>query len=477
MTPIIIVVVYLALTIGLGVWLAKYNKTVQTYFVAKRELGVLLIIPLLFANVLGGGGVVGNASMSFNVGLSGAWTMIGLGLGTIIAMPTVGKFYRVMGAKKNTMTVAEVFQYRFDERSRIIVLFLVTVTFIIILSATATSAAAIIAPMLGVSNTVIIWTFCFIMMLVTLTGGLKGIAWMNTLHTLVMYVCTFLVLFAAIHYVGGVHAVVANVPTSYFRLDQPRPAVALAWALGSIFTSLTSSMVVSVIYGAKNDKAASRGIAIGALLVIPFALALAVIGICAKIAVPDSTANSALYNIANACGGAYGGMISMTVLAAILSSNIPTMLVVSTTLTKDFYVGFIKKDASERAQLGFSRMMIVVLYLLTTYIGMRAKSILMLMTGAFQIVSVTGVVLLIGIYWKRMSSAAAFWSMLIGGSGALIWFILGNPFGVEPAWPGIGCTLLLSILISLFSKDRTAPGYVCWKKLEKEYDLELSGEE
>ena len=469
----IIVVVYLALTIVLGTWVVKVNKNIQQFFVAKRQLSVGLIIPLLFSNIIGGGGVVGNASTGFSIGISSAWSMIGMAIGTILCVLTVGKFYRVYGAKRNAMTVAEVYKYRFDDRCRLVVMFLVTVTFIIILSATATSAAAILSPMLGLDTTAVIWGVCALTIILSLTGGLKGIAWMNALHTTVMYVCTFIVLFAAIKAVGGISNVVSSVPPSYFRLDQPNIPTVIAWTMGSVFTMVTSSMVVSVIYGAKSNQVAYKGVSIGAILVIPFAVALSLIGVCGRAVIPDSPANSVLYNMAHYCGETYGGLISMAVIAAILSSNIPTVFVVSTTVTRDLYKGYIRKNASEQEELRFSRIFIAVLCVVTTIIGINAKSILSLITGAFQIVCVTGIVLIFGVYWKRVTNKAAFWSMLVGGGIALIWYIAGNPMGIEPAWPGIIVTTVVLVVMTLGSKEKVSQGYLDYKQIEREYDQEM----
>ena len=121
----------------------------------------------------------------------------------------------------------------------------------------------------------------------------------------------------------------------------------------------------------------------------------------------------------------------MAILAAIWSTGPSLLLIVSTTVTRDFYHGVINKNATDRQQLNCTRLTALIIGIGASLLGMQASSILNSMLGAFQIRSVVGLVLVVALFWKRVNSHSAFWSMLFGGIVAAVWFFSGNPFGMS----------------------------------------------
>lgn len=112
--------------------------------------------------------------------------------------------------------------------------------------------------------------------------------------------------------------------------------------------------------------------------------------------------------------------------------------------------------------------MVVVLGIASTWLGLNASSILGQLYAAFQIRSVVGIVLLVAMVWPRVSSAAAFWSMLGGGAIAAIWHFAGNPWGVEPLWPACGFTIAVLAVMTLASKERVSEGYLRYRAARDE---------
>ena len=149
----------------------------------------------------------------------------------------------------------------------------------------------------------------------------------------------------------------------------------------------------------------------------------------------------------------------MAIIAAIWSTAPSLLMVISGTFTKDLYCAVINPHASEKQQLRFSYVIIVIAGIVGTWLGMGASSILNQMLGAFQIRSVVGVVLLAALAWPRVNSRAAFWSMMGGGIVAAGWFFAGNPFGIAPLWPATAVCLVILIPITLSGKEKVSDGY------------------
>jgi SSS family solute:Na+ symporter len=58
-----------------------------------------------------------------------------------------------------------------------------------------------------------------------------------------------------------------------------------------------------------------------------------------------------------------------------------------------------------------------------------------------------------GLYQKTPSKSAALISMVGGSLIALVWMMLRNPYGIHGFIPGVASSLILFVVISLFTKN------------------------
>ena len=474
---LIMLVTYLVLTTAVSLYFTKKSSTsTKQYFVADRSLGTIVVVALLFSEIIAGSGTVGNAATAFTTGFSSVWANWGMAVGCVIFIPLVSKFYRAMAVSRNVMSIPQAYEHMFDKRCKTVMIAIVVVVYVILYSSQAVAAAGIIAPLLGVDSNTVVWVVTGLFILTTITGGMGGIAWMNVFHSAVMYVGMAIVAFKALSTAGGMEVLTSTLPAKHFDFTYPSLATTIASALGTGLSFLASSNVTNSTFSAKSRKAANRGIIIAGLIVIPFALFPALIGICAKVVMPDIAPNSALFSMANSMGGVYGGLVSMAIIAAIWSTAPALLIVICTTMTKDFYVGFMKPDATEAQQMRFSRIVAVVLGIVGSALGLRAAYILSQMLGAFQIRSVVGIVLAVAVFWPRVTSNAAFWSLLFGGIVAAVWQFGGQPFGIAPLWPASAVTLIILIPMTLMSKEKVSPGYRKYQEALKDMYEEEANE-
>lgn len=184
----------------------------------------------------------------------------------------------------------------------------------------------------------------------------------------------------------------------------------------------------------------------------------AFIGISARVVMPSIVPNSALYLMSSGQGEVFGGIIAMSIIAAILSTAPGLLIVVAATLTKDLYLTVIRPKASEKQQLKFTMFVIFAAGVIGTQIGIGKEAILDNMLGAFQIRSIAGIVLLTALAWPRVDERSAFWSMLGGGAASAYWFFFGSS-NIAPLWVGAGVCLAILLVMTLFSKNQLSDGY------------------
>ena len=465
MLEFILVVVYIVLTTAIGWYMsqrAKAQNDIKSFFIGKKELGTMLIMFVMFGEMVAGSSTVGSAQTAFKSGMSSVWTNWGQALGVFVFVATVSKLYRVAG-HYGAYSVPEAFQFRFDSKPcRMVVMVIVVVVYGILYAMQPKAAGAILAPMLNVDLTAMTWIMGIIFIIQGLVG-LKGIAAMNVVHATVLYVGSVVVGLLAWHNVGSLDVVRETLGANYLSVTQPSLGAVIGNAAGGMFAFILSTSLVANVYSAKSKKVANRGVILAAVLVIIFAFFPALIGVFGKIMYPDAEAATIFYTVADTFGPAVGALASMAIIAAVFSTAPAFLLTISTTLTRDLYVALINKDATDKQQLRFSKIALVVFGLIATFLGIYARSILSQVNGAFQIRAVAGMVLIIGAYWKKVDKKSAFWAMLVGGLVAAVWHFAGQPFGIVPFWPGCGTGLIVLVVMTLCNGKEVSDDYALYK--------------
>lgn len=465
MLEFLVVVAYIVITTGVGLYLsnrAKARQNLDSFFLGKKNLGPVLICFLMFGEMVAGSSTVGSATTAFGSGMSSVWTNWGQALGVFVFVFTVSKFYRV-ASHNGAYSVPEAFEFRFDRRTRMVVMVIVMVVYSIMYAMQPRAAAAVLAPMINIDLTLMTWIMALIFTVQALVG-LKGIAAMNIVHASFLYIGCVVVAVLAYVNVGSLDVVRETLGREFLSFTQPSLQSVIGTAAGSLFGFILSSTLVANVYSAKSKKAANTGVLFAAVLVIIFALFPAFVGVAGKVLFPDAAAGTILYTVADSFGPFVGGLASMAIIAAVFSTAPAFLLTLSTTLTRDFYVTIVNKDATEQQQLRFSKLAIVGIALVATFLGTKAASILSQINGAFQIRSVAGLVLIISCYWKKVDKRAAFWAILCGGIVAAVWHFVGHPFGIAPFWPGNAVGLVILIVLTLINGYTESPDFANYRE-------------
>ncbi|HLS15543.1 MAG TPA: sodium:solute symporter, partial [Beutenbergiaceae bacterium] len=77
--------VYLVIIIGIGVYFTRYNKDVEDFALAGRNLGLPVLLGTLFATYIGGATVVGWTGSFYELGVDWWWSGLGGVLGIAAA--------------------------------------------------------------------------------------------------------------------------------------------------------------------------------------------------------------------------------------------------------------------------------------------------------------------------------------------------------------------------------------------------------
>ena len=149
------------------------------------------------------------------------------------------------------------------------------------------------------------------------------------------------------------------------------------------------------------------------------------------------------------------GILLSAILAAIMSTLSCQLLVCSSALTEDFYRGFIRPAASQRELVWFGRASVLAVALIAIWIARDPESrVLGLVSYAWAgFGAAFGPVVLLSLFWRRMTRNGALGGMLVGAIVVIGWKeIAVGHFGsglyeMVPGFLGALATIVIASLL------------------------------
>src|SRR5699024_7936907 len=114
------------------------------------------------------------------------------------------------------------------------------------------------------------------------------------------------------------------------------------------------------------------------------------------------------------------------------------------------------KHYGEKKMLLWSRLSVLIVSVVALISALVIPELVNLMvTGTAMTVSGLLAPVIIGLFWKKVSDAAGIASMWGGLGLAVIWQVLGHPFGLHPIFIGLPLSIIILLVMTLFTKPDT----------------------
>jgi SSS family solute:Na+ symporter len=357
--PRLLIVVYSAVIIGLGIWSARFVKTSRAFFVAGRSLGPGLFFASMLAANIGAGSTVGAAGLAYRDGISAWWWVGSAGLGSIVFALTIAPRLWKLARDHDFYTTGDYLEFRYGPYVRTAAVVLIAVGSLALLAGQLIAGAAILHVVTGAPR----WAGALIggtiMTAYFTAGGLLGSAWINTLQLLVMLAGFALVLPVALSAAGGLPALVGPEAPVWFGDITHSAGPYSGWTLlaltGPAF--IVSPGLIQKAFGARSAGAARTGILLNAVALLMFAAIPVILGMVARVTMPGITdPNAVLPTLLTHALPAWLGAIA---LAAVFSTEVDTcdaiLFMLATSASKDIYKRFIAPGATDAQLLKFGR--------------------------------------------------------------------------------------------------------------------------
>jgi SSS family solute:Na+ symporter len=462
----IIIVLYFALTVLIGVMSMKRSKTSDSFHGA--EMGLFAIVAASAGEWLGGTATTGVSEYGFDFGLSGAWYTISNGIGVFFLAMLFAKLYRSL----NSVTVPGIIEKFFGVKARSVSSILLTIVMLAVGLSQMVAAGKLGESLVGVPFVPSVIVFAVIFIVYTLAGGMNAVASTNKMHLFVMYGGVIVAVIFAVARVGGFGSLVENLDSanisqatrdaletagqtvkpatsgSFFGMMTIGFSKVSSWVIASLLGACTAQAGIQPVLAARDVNTAKKASIITAFVTAPFGLFTAFLGMAAKsmfnkgsLLMTESnqlvTGKTALptlmMNIHEnpVVGGVVGGLVLASILAAILSTVSPIILSAGTMVTKDLYQRVLRPKATDAEVLKMSRITTAISGVICTLGAIalvKATAVLDIVYAAYSLRGAIFVIVLLGIYWKcpycgasQASEKGACWSMVLTGAVAVFW--------------------------------------------------------
>ncbi len=458
------VIVYIMVSVAIGLLAAKRVHNVKDYAIAGRHLPLPVVIATVFATWFGAEVVFGVSATFVQEGFNGlAADPFGASMCLIIA----GLFFSTKLYKLNIITLGDFYRMRYNRTVELLTTIAIVISYLGWVAAQITALGLIFNILTDgvVSQEVGMVIGIIIVLTYTTLGGMLSIAILDFVQMVVIIAGLLYIANIVAGMTGGVAPVVAQAEAAG-KLDF-FPKNADIWVyitfIGGWMTMMLGSIpqqdVFQRITSAKSAKVALWGSLIGATIYfcvafVPMFIAYAATiidpAIFGKLAEDDS--QRVLPTLVLQHTPLLAQVIFFgAVISAIMSTSSATLLAPSVTfaenIVKDFIPGLTDKGmlrVMRLSLLGFA--LCVLIYAFNSersIFGMVESAYKVTLAGAF-------VPLVFGAFWKRATSQGALFA-IVGGVGGwiLIELIFGEDMLIPPQLLGLGVSILGMMLGSL----------------------------
>lgn len=406
---LIIVGVYFAVIISIGLYASRGQKTMESYALGDRSMPWWAVLASILASEISAGTFLGTPGEGF-AKLNFFYAQ--LVIGTILARLLVAAIFIKPFYKFNVVSIYEFLEIRFGKLTRRMASFVFLLTRSLASGSRIYVAAILLvlawqivnpqflqmspeerfAQELGIyALSVIIITA--LTALYTTLGGIKAVVWTDMIQVSLMFGAAIYVFFWLLGETGGWDPFVATIKKPMFIDTGIREEHSIGqsikyileqeytiWAalLGSIFTTLathgTDQDMVQRMLTSKDAKRGQRAVILSGLVDLPVVVGFLAIGILIyryylQHPVGAPTNDVFAWFMLHDLSPGLRGLIAAGLFATAMGSLSTALNALATTFTKDWFVGVFRPQATSEQQMKAARVSTVVFAVILALIG------------------------------------------------------------------------------------------------------------
>lgn len=462
------IVIYFLIVLTIGYLSYRKTMTADDFIIGSRSLNYWLTALAAHASDMSSWLFLAYPALIFTKGMIGAWTAIGLIVCMYLNWQLVAPKIRIATEQYNSLTFSSFFESRFGDTSGLIRFFsamILIVFYTIYISAFLTGMGDLLTSLFNIEYAIAILIGILIVVPYVFTGGYRTLAWIDLFQGCFLLCVIIFIPLYLLKGVGGFYGISKSMQahnlTQSLLPDFSSTTIvyilstALGWGLGYF----GQPHIVTKFMGIKNVSEINKSKWIGMSWMV---LSLGAATLVGAVGIPffngflPNSEELFVKMVKMSFHPFIVGFVLCAVLAATINAMSSQVLVLTSSLTEDFYKRMFRPHASSRELLFISRAGVIVVGLIAFTIAIRRTStIYNLVNYAWSgIGSSFGPLVLLSLYSNRVNKYGAWAGILVGGISAGVWPYFNTV--ISPMIPGFALSALANIAVSHLTRQKSA---------------------
>lgn len=421
------VILYLVISIGIGMYAATRVHNTRDYVVAGRHLPIYIVTATVFATWFGSETVLGIPATFLNEGMHG---IVSDPFGSSMCLILVGLFFARKLYRMNLLTITDYYRKRYDRKVEVITGLAIIISYLGWVSAQMT-ALGLVFNLLSqgvISQTQGTLIGAAIVLLYTLYGGMWSVALTDFFQMSIIVVGLLYILYVASEMAGGLgHVVQHAAQKGQFRFwpeanSKDIIAFIAAW-ITMMFGSIPQQDVFQRVMSAKSENIAVAGSVLGGSFYFFFAFVPLTIAYSATLIDPGLVSGLLAKDsqmilpqlILNHMPVFAQIMFFGALLSAIMSTASGTLLAPSVTFSENILKPYLSHHNDKTLLLSMRVVVVGFAAVVTLFALYSDATIYQMVENAYKITLVVAFVPLVaGLYWQRASTQGAYLAIALG---------------------------------------------------------------
>ncbi|MCT4507267.1 MAG: sodium/proline symporter PutP [Tepidibacter sp.] len=465
--------VYLVGMLVIGLIFYKRTENLSDYVLGGRGLNSWVTALSSQASDMSGWLLMGLPGYAYLSGIESIWIAVGLAIGTYINWRFIAKRLRqYTEVAGDAITLSVYFENRFRDKSKIlrtVSAIFILIFFILYTSSGLVAGGKLFNTVFGMSYISALTVGTVVVISYTFLGGFMAVSWTDFFQGMLMFFAILVVPIAGIVELGGSQITIDSIKSLSPEFLNPFTTMEgntigiisvislLAWGLGYFGQPHILARFMAIT-SPKKIKQARRIAMIWVAISLCAAVAVGMIGrVYVTQYLQGAESETVFILMVNSIfPAAVAGIFLAAILAAIMSTADSQLLVAASAFTEDIYKSLIKKNATDRELVWVSRATVVCIAIISYILALNPNSsVLDLVAYAWAgFGAAFGPVVIMSLFWRRMTAKGASAGMIVGGITVLIWkHIQGGIFDVYEIVPGFILATIAIIIFSLMDND------------------------
>jgi SSS family transporter len=432
---ILFVILYMLITIGIGLVASRFVKSTKDFLLAGRSLPLYISATALFATWFGSETVLGASSKIAKDGLYG---VIEDPFGAALCLFLIGLFFAKPLYRMNLLTFGDFYRVLYGRRVEVVASIMLSLSYLGWIAAQMVAIGIILQVTLSIPKEVGILVGFGVVLFYTFLGGMWAVSLTDFIQTVMIVVGLMFTLYEVSHGFSQLIPVLKSQPPGFYKFFPDNNIKDILYFIAAWITvglgSIPQQDVFQRVMSSRSERVAVLSSLVAGFMYLTVAMIPLTLALFAKAYYPELLESDAQLLLPRMVMDHTSLLTQVLFLGALLSAIMSTasgaLLAPSAVLSENL-IKPLFRQLSDRAFLWVTRVCILFVALLSLLFAFMGESIyeLVATSSALSLVSLF-VPLVAGLYFKSSNGVSAMSSILLGFISWLIIYPLSAEYSL-----------------------------------------------